>query len=139
MEGVKVRSRARWICDGEKVTTSFCSLATGHYFSKCMNSLISNSGNLIQDQNEIPNETMQFYKISYTKYDVTNVDFNNFLRNFSVSILKEDMRNKLEGPLTYSEILFYLKKSSNNTNPGYDAFSYDFFSKYFGTILAILC
>ena len=67
MEDVKVRSRARWICDGEKVTKYFCHLETRHYVSKCMNSLISNSGNLIQDQNEILSETMQFYKNLYTK------------------------------------------------------------------------
>ena len=124
MEGVKVRSRARWICDGEKVTNYFCNLETRHYVSKCMNSLISNSENLIQDQNEILSETMQFYKNLYTKKDVTNIDLNSLLGNFSVPILNEDMRNKLEGPLTYSEILFCLKKSSNNTSPGYDGFSY---------------
>ena len=79
MEGVKVRSRARWICDGEKVTKYFCNLETRHYISKCMNNLISNSGNLIQDQNEILNETMQFYQILYTKKDVTNMDLNSLL------------------------------------------------------------
>ena len=32
----------------------------------------------------------------------------------------------LEDPLTYSELLFCLKKSSKNTSPGYDGFSYEF-------------
>ena len=62
MEGVKIRSRARWICDGEKVSKYFCNLESRNYVSKCMNTLRTDSGNLLQDQREILNETMQFYK-----------------------------------------------------------------------------
>ena len=43
MEGVKVRSRACWICDGKKVTKYFCNLETRHYVGKCMISLTSYS------------------------------------------------------------------------------------------------
>ena len=134
MEGVKIRSRARWICEGEKVSKYFCNLESRNYVSKCMSSLSSKSGNLIQDQKEILNETMQFYKDLYSKREVKNVDLNALFANFPVPILGEEMTNKLEGPLSYSELLFCLKKSSNNTSPGYDGFSYEFFKVFWNDI-----
>ena len=134
MEGVKIRSRARWICEGEKVSKYFCNLESRNYISKCMSSLSSKSGNLIHDQKEILNETMQFYKDLYSKREVKNVDLKALFANFSVPILGEEMKNKLEGPLSYSELLFCLKKSSNNTSPGYDGFSYEFFKVFWNDI-----
>ena len=99
-----------------------------------MSSLSSKSGNLIQDQKEILNETMQFCKDLFSKREVKNVDFNALFANFSVLILGEEMKNKVEGPLPYSELLFCLKKSSNNTSPGYDEFSYEFFKVFWNDI-----
>ena len=65
MEGVKIRSKARWINDGEKVTKYFCNMENRNYISKCMNSLRKVNGNLITEQNEILNETMLYYKQLY--------------------------------------------------------------------------
>ena len=37
---------------------------------------------------------------------------------------------EIRGPITYSELLYCLKKTSNNTSPGFDGFTYEFF-KFF--------
>ena len=57
--------------------------------SKCMSSLSSKSGNIIQDQKEILNETMQFYKDLYSKWEVKKVDLNALFAFFSVPIPSE--------------------------------------------------
>ena len=45
MEGVLLlRSRARWISDGEKVSKYFCSVEKRHFASEHMNKLILNQG-----------------------------------------------------------------------------------------------
>ena len=134
MEGVKIRSRARWICDGEKVSKYFCNLESRNYVTKCMDTLRTDSGNLLQDQREILNETMQFYKKLYSRRQVINVNLNEIFKNFTVPVLSEVMKEGLEGPLTYSELLFCLKKSSNNSSPGYDGFSYEFFKVFWSDI-----
>lgn len=130
MEGVKIRSRARWICEGEKATKYFCNLETRHFVSKSMNSLISNEGIVLQNQKEILDETMIFYKKLYSKREITNIDLCDIFNVDVIPVLTEEMKNKLEGPLLYSELLFCLKKASNNTSPGFDGFSYEFF-KFF--------
>ena len=130
MEGVKIRSRVRWISDGEKVTKYFCNLEKRNFVSKCMNSLKKNNGEIINDQPEILNETMQFYKTLYSKKDRNSMDIESLLSNYNVPRLSEIDKNKLEGPITYSELLYCLKKTSNNTSPGFDGFTYEFF-KFF--------
>ena len=130
MEGVKTRSRVRWISDGEKVTKYFCNLEKRNFVSKCMNSLKKNNGETINDQPEILNETMQFYKTLYSKKDRNSMDVEALLSNYNVPRLNELDKNKLEGPITYPELLYCLKKTSNNTSPGFDGFTYEFF-KFF--------
>ena len=67
MKGVKIRSKARWINDEEKVTKYFCNMENRNYISKCMNSLRKENGNLITEQIEILNETMLYYKQLFKK------------------------------------------------------------------------
>ena len=130
MEGVKIRSRVRWISDGEKVTKYFCNLEKRNFVSKCMNSLEKNNGEIINDQPDILNETMQFYKTLYSKKDRNSMDIESLLSNYNGPRLSEIDKNTLEGPITYSELLYCLKKTSNNTSPGFDGFTYEFF-KFF--------
>ena len=44
MEGVLLRSRARWIAEGEKITKYFCELKKYNYVSKQMIELTANNG-----------------------------------------------------------------------------------------------
>ena len=130
MEGVKIRSRVRWISDGEKVTKYFCNLEKRNFVSKCMNSLKKNDGEIISDQSEILRETMQFYKKLYSKKDRNSTDLEALLSNHNVPRLCESDKNELEGLITYPELLYCIKKASNNTSPGFDGFTYEFF-KFF--------
>ena len=123
MEGVKIRSRVRWISDGEKVTKYFCNLEKRNFVSKCMNSLKNSKGETISDQSEILNETRQFYKKLYARKDRNSTDLETLLSDYNVPRLCESEKNKLEGPITYSELLYCLKKTSNNTSPGFDGFT----------------
>ena len=49
MEGVLLRSRARWIADGEKITKYFCGLEKRNYVSKQMTKLTLNNGEEIYE------------------------------------------------------------------------------------------
>ena len=101
-----------------------------NFVSKCMNSLRKEDGYFITDQKEILNETMHFYKTLYTKRNNTQMDLDNMFLENDIPKLTEKEKILLEGPITYDENLFSLKKSSNNTSPGCDGFTYEFF-KFF--------
>ena len=59
-EGVLLRSEARWIAQGEKVTSYFCSLEKQHYISKNMAKLIDKDDNVLTDSNDILQEVKCF-------------------------------------------------------------------------------
>ena len=52
------------------------------------------------------------------------------LDSYQIPKLGDAENSLLEGPITYEELLFCLKKSANNTSPGFDGFTYEFF-KFF--------
>ena len=53
MEGVLLRSRARWIASGEKITKDFCGLEKRNYISKQMTKLTLNNGEEICESKDI--------------------------------------------------------------------------------------
>jgi hypothetical protein len=52
------------------------------------------------------------------------------LDHFDIPKLSETIKQSIEGTLTYNEMLNYLKRMSNNTSPGNDGFTVEFF-KFF--------
>ena len=74
MEGVLIRSKARWIGEGEKTSQYFCNLEKRHYTSKRMTSLIKDNGIETNDNDEIINEVRTFYEQLYKSRDETLED-----------------------------------------------------------------
>ena len=70
MEGVLIRSKARWIGEGEKTSQYFCNLEKRHYTSKRMTSLIKDNGIETNDNDEIVNEVRTFYKQFYINQEM---------------------------------------------------------------------
>ena len=55
MEGLLIRTHARWIEDGEKATKYFCNLEKRNYINKTVTHIITDNGNEITEQKEILN------------------------------------------------------------------------------------
>ena len=54
-----------------------------------------------------------------------------FTNNLEIPQLTEDMRDKLEGPLTYEECKEALSSFSKDKSPGEDGFTAEFYIKFF--------
>ena len=91
------------------MTKYFCNMVSRNFTSKCMNSLITDNGILLKEQSELLTETMLFYKELYSKRDTVEVDLNTLLGSYSIPKLNESEKTKLEGKISYEEILFALK------------------------------
>ena len=130
MEGVRVRSRAKWVEEGEKPTSYFCNLENRNFVSKCMTSLISHKNKLIKTQSDILNEAKLFFKKLYSSQNTTQVDLHNVLKDFEVPKLEDNVKLTLEGPITYDDMLNSLKNMANNKSPGPDGFTVEFY-KFF--------
>ena len=60
MEGVLLRSKARWVAEGEKISKYFCNLEKRRYVSKQMIKLTDEKGEEIKEQLDI-NKEVNFF------------------------------------------------------------------------------
>ena len=58
LRGNLIRSRARWVEQGEKPSRYFCNLENRNFVSKRMSALIDKDGNEITDLDKINNEVL---------------------------------------------------------------------------------
>ena len=101
MEGVLIRSKARWIGEGEKTSQYFCNLKKRHYTSKRMISLIKDNGIETIDNEEIVNEVSTFYEQLYKSRDETLEDVNLLTRLAEdTPKLSDEETQTMEGKIT---------------------------------------
>ena len=128
LKGVLLRSRARWVEDGEKVSSYFCSLEKRNFLNKSINKLTIANEITITDKKDIINEVMNFYKNLYSRKNVDNVEISDLVNNLPK--LSDHQSNSLEGELTLDEISCSLKEMKNGKSPGSDGFGVEFFKVF---------
>ena len=132
VEGLFVRSRAKWIDQGEKVSKYFCNLENRNYISKNMPNLIKEDGSKTINDQEITEETKKFYEKLYESRHTTDINIEKQLNYKDIVKLDDKQKASLEGPITTEEMLSSLKHMKNNKSPGSDGFTIEFF-KFFWT------
>ena len=107
MEGVLLRSRARWIADGEKITKYFCGLEKRNYISKQMTKLTLNNGEEIYESKDIIKEVKVFYERLYSERQVEDCEILDMAQDIPVLTLQE--KTSLEGEITLAEASLALR------------------------------
>ena len=134
MQGHLIRSRARWVEEGEKPTKYFCNLESRNFTNKTIKRITDKDNNIIYDQFEILKLVKSFYETLYASKDaeLINIDLNEIINTHDqyTSKLDECTSNTLENPILESEVLEVLKNMKNNKSPGSDGFTAEFF-KFF--------
>ena len=132
LDGLLLRSKARWIEHGEKPTKYFCNLEKRNYINKTVTKLIDNNGRELKNQADILNEIKHFYDELYTSRDhvLEDVDLHNLLHDYEIPILSNEDRNMLDKDITKSDVLESLKRCKNDKTPGTDGYTSEFF-KFF--------
>ena len=129
MEGVTIRSRVKWINEGEKVSKYFCNLESRNYLDKAMHFVENSNGDIVSEQGNILQEVKQFYEELYRQRQVEDIDLKANLKECPV--LSENDREQIEGPITFAEAIKALKNMKNNKSPGPDGFTVEFFKFFF--------
>ena len=114
MTGGLIRSRAKWITEGEKPTNYFFNLENRHFSSKIIPKIITEDDIEIANQNEILKEAKIFYENLYTQKTENHEQFDleEILQGIETERLAEHDSNTLEGELRYSEATLVLKKNA---------------------------
>ena len=131
LQGTLIRSRARWVEEGEKASRYFCNLENRNFVSKRMSSLINEKGEEIKDPTLIRHEVYKFYSFLYRSREdqIENIDLDMRLDDDTPK-LSDIEAFGIEGEITLDEATRTLKNMQNNKSPGSSGFSTEFF-KFF--------
>lgn len=130
MEGVLLRSKARWIAEGEKTSQYFCGLEKRHYISKSMYKIVENGTDII-NSDCILEKVKLFYETLYESKEVEDCEINDLVRDLPK--LNETESRNLEGSITYDEVCSALKSMKNLKSPGTDGFT-EFLKVFWGRL-----
>ena len=140
IQGIIIRTKARWAAYGEKNSKYFCNLEKRHHTEKIIPKLVLCDNTEIYKQEDIINETQVFYSNLYKrkKDSCSKTKFQDFTSNIeNVSCkLNEVEKSICEGEITLREALEALKLMRNGKTPGMDGFTVEFY-KYFWSDLGV--
>ena len=139
--GIILRSKAKWVEEGEKNTKYFLNLEKRNYDNKYIKTL-KKENEEISDQKEILEMEQQFYSQLYTtklnQEKLEELNNTNFTSIENIPKLNEEDKSTCEEPLSMEECGKALKELPNNKSPGGDGFTTNFYKFFWCDIKTIL-
>lgn len=120
LQGHIIRSRAKWVEEGEKPTKYFCNLERRNFINKTIKKVELEENRTIYNQSEILQQIKIFYENLYTCKDSELIDINiaEVIKLSDIPRLDKHTAESLEGNVSEKEILSALKNMKNNKTPG---------------------
>lgn len=137
LEGIKIRSRAEWLEEGEKPSRYFFKLGRERFDQNCVFSIYDSSGTEVSDRAGLINAHEVFYANLFSREEIDLFTQQELFSNLSLH-LSEDDRDRCEGLLSLSELTTALGNMSRNKSPGPDGLSVEFYSKFWNLLGPIL-
>ena len=132
-----VRSRAKWIYEGEQNSLKNCNLEKRYFVQKAMCFIQKDDGDIIHDSNLITQEVKTFYDNLYASRENNITQYN--IDNINTPTLSQEESDSLEGPITLQETLSSIKQMKNDRSPGSDGFTAEFFLILFTDLGHLWC
>lgn len=126
-KSAQVRSREKFIAEGEKNTRYFLNLETVRAKLKIMDQLKTEDGNTVTSQGDILQEQVAYYKNAFSKKNIfCELKAEEFIHDVDIPQLSQEQTDTLEKDLTEGDILAALKSMRNSSAPGLDGLTTSF-------------
>jgi hypothetical protein len=130
VEGARIRSKCKDYEFGEKSNKYFLNLEKHRANMSSITRLIANDRD-ITSQKEVNNELLKFYKKLYSNRSTTSsIDITNKVNSLEMKSLSEQQKLACEAPLSERELLDALNEMNEDTSPGNDGLTVEFY-KFF--------
>ena len=134
-KGAQIRSRAKWIEEGEKCTKFFHGLEQKNIANNTIRQLKKDDGNFTTSDTEILEEEYKYYQSLYAKENITDNSIKSYLQNIdNINTLSEVEANALEGELTDTDCLAAINGMKTNKSPGSDGIPMEFYKVFWDEI-----
>ena len=137
LEGAKIRSRAKWLEEGETPSRYFLHLENERHAKAFVSSIYDPSGTEVFSLTEIINAHTAFYTELFSCGNV-NLDSQQNLFSYVTARLSDSDRTACEGPLTLAEATEALRWANRNKSPGADSLSVEFYSHFWDSLGEVL-
>ena len=131
LQGTIIRSRARWVEEGEKNSKYFLNLEKRNRTSNAIFKIQNTKGELLVENKLILKEIKGFYKTLYTSSECDPGEFFHGLPNRK---LDDEEALYCEGSLTLEECTNAIKSMQNDKSPGSDGLSVNFYKKFWNLV-----
>ena len=135
-KGAQIRSRIRYIEEGERNTKYFLGLEKARGSLNTIQEL-KQENNSIKDPEEILGEIKLFYQDLYSKdsdVDENIESINTFLYNSPFPVLNHEEQVSLENDITIKELGNALSKLNNDSSPGSDGLTTEFYKAFWNKL-----
>ena len=140
-KGLIIRSRTRWMEEGEKSSKYFCNLEKRNSERKAINRLKKNNDEVIAGQSDVIKEIHLYFNNLYSLNCVStgnSNDFESFLGNLDIPKLSDDHKQILDQPISKSELYNTLTSMKHNKTPGFDGLPCEFYIVFWQDIFEFL-
>ena len=133
----QVRSRAKWVEEGERSNKYFLGLEKIRAKSKIMEQVKDENGNIIDEQSKIHDRQRKYFARLYSKTiqedDMEN-KIDDFIQGCDIPKLSAEQQLFCEAPLTENELLSALKSLNNGSSPGSDGITVEFMKMFWNDL-----
>ena len=132
LEGIKIRSRASWLEEGERPTKFFFSLEKRKQ-EKARITKLRIEQTVVTTDKDILAEAQSFYQQLYNHYNGDS-DLQHELLELLEKQLSAETKESCEGPITEAEMTTARKKMHMNKSPGPDGLTTEFYHTFWNDI-----
>jgi len=137
--GYQIRSRAKWVEQGEQSTKYFLNLEKNRQNNNCINALRNDDGNTVTTDTEILQVAKNFYTDLFKSRNIMDTSVQSYFETITAdNVLTEDLRQRCEGPITKDECLNAINRIKKNKSPGLDGFTIEFYIHFWPMIGGML-
>ena len=133
-KGAQVRSRAKWIDEGEKNTSYFLRLENKHQSHNVINKIMNNN-KTYYDTAEILNQLCVFYEDLYSSKNIPNNEINDYLNEITLpNTLSQEDKEMCDIFPSIAECAQAVFNMKNNKAPGSDGLPVEFYKMFWKQI-----
>ena len=136
-EGIKIRSRARWLEEGEVPSRYFFKLGRERFERNFVSSIYDSNGIEVSDRAALINAHEGFYANLFSREEIDLVTQQELFSGLSLHLSQAE-HDSCEGLLLLPEISAALRSMCRNKSPGPDGLSVEFYCKFWDLIGPIL-
>ncbi len=138
-EGAQVRSKSKWVEQGERNTKYFLNLEKKHQVNNTITCIKTDKGRTVHKSEQILQEGALFYRKLYKAKYISEKEIDDFITNIVMNnTLTKEEAEICEGYITENECTTIVKQMTKNKSPGFDGLTNEFYQCFWNDIKDLL-